>query len=271
MLDPAFAEVLERNVSTAVRAAAVVITAAESARGDLVAAYDLDPAAVDVVPHGVDLERFRPGLSGGQEIVGAAAADAGAPYVAFVGVLHPRKNLAAVRAAVAGLARAGFPHVLAVVGAPAGDRADPSELEREALAELPDAPGRIVRVPAPSDDELAQILAGAAAFCLPSLYEGFGLPCLEAMACGAPVVVSDRGALPELVADAGLVVPPDADAVQEALARVLSEPALARDLRARARARAETFPWSRTVDGWVAALERAAAGSADAHGATLPE
>ncbi|MEA2273232.1 MAG: hypothetical protein QOI98_1940 [Solirubrobacteraceae bacterium] len=271
MLDPAFAEVLERNVSAAVRAAAVVITAAESARRDLVAAYELDPARVEVVPHGVDLERFRPGLDGGPEIVAEAGAAQGAPYVVFVGVLHPRKNLSAVRAAIGALAQAGFPHVLAVVGAPAGDRADPSALEEEAVAEIPDAPGRIARLRAVSDEELAQVLAGAAAFCLPSLYEGFGLPCLEAMACGAPVVVSDRGALPELVGDAGLVVSPDADAVRDALARVVSEPALADDLRVRARARAETFPWSRTVDGWLAALERAASGDSDMREATLPE
>ena len=102
------------------------------------------------------------------------------------------------------------------------------------------------------------MLAGADAFCLPSLSEGFGLPALEAMACGAPVVAAARGALPEVVADAGLLVEPTAGALAAALDRVLTDPALARDLRGRARRRALELPWSRTADGWLAALEQAA-------------
>ena len=78
-----------------------------------------------------------------------------------------------------------------------------------------------------TDAELAALMAGAAAFCLPSLYEGFGLTALEAMACGAPVVVSDRGALPEVVGDAGVIVAPSADGVRSALARILRDPELA--------------------------------------------
>ena len=80
----------------------------------------------------------------------------------------------------------------------------------------------------PSDAELAGLMAGAAAFCLPSLYEGFGLTALEALACGAPAVVSDRGSLPEVVGDAALVVTPEAGAVAEALRTVLGDPATRR-------------------------------------------
>ena len=96
-----------------------------------------------------------------------------------------------------------------------------------------------------SDDEVARVMGGASALCLPSLMEGFGMAVVEAMACGAPVVVSDRGALPEVVADAGIVVPPTAHAVEAALADVLGEPVLAADLSRRGILRAAEFSWGR--------------------------
>jgi glycosyltransferase involved in cell wall biosynthesis len=207
-----------------------------------------DTGGVHVVPHGVDLQLFRPGIAGGRERVGS-------PYVLFAGVLHPRKNLDALRQAIAGVARAGLPHVLVVVGSAPADRPDSRDLVAAATAEIPGAPGRLMRIENPSDEELAALMAGADAVCLPSWFEGFGLPALEAMACGVPVVVSDRGALPEVVADAGIVTTPAADAIEAALLRVLTEPELARDLRVRARARAETMPWSRTVERWLAVID----------------
>jgi alpha-1,3-rhamnosyl/mannosyltransferase len=205
------------------------------------------PERVTAVAHGVDPRRFRPGLRGGARRVGA-------PYVLFAAAVHPRKNLAALRDAMAGLARRGWPHVLVVAGGPAADRADSSDLEEAAGAELPGAPGRVRRVEALDTRELASLMAGAAAFCLPSHWEGFGLTALEAMACGTPVVVSDRGALPEVVGDAGLVVSPDAADVEEALDRVLGDAALAERLGRAGRARAEGFTWRRTAEGWTAVL-----------------
>jgi alpha-1,3-rhamnosyl/mannosyltransferase len=102
-------------------------------------------------------------------------------------------------------------------------------------------------------------MAGASAFCLPSLGEGFGLTALEAMASGTPVVVSDRGALPEVVGEAGLCVAPEPAALEEALGRVLTDSALAARLTAAGRERAAGLTWSRTAEGWLASLERAAA------------
>jgi alpha-1,3-rhamnosyl/mannosyltransferase len=113
-------------------------------------------------------------------------------------------------------------------------------------------------LPEAGDDDLAALMADADAFCLPSFAEGFGLPALEAMACGVPVLVSDRGALPELVGDAAIVTEPTVDAVEHGLARVFDDAGLAAALRTAARARALEFPWSRTVAGWLSVLERAA-------------
>jgi glycosyltransferase involved in cell wall biosynthesis len=97
-------------------------------------------------------------------------------------------------------------------------------------------------------DDLPALYSGASVLCLPSFYEGFGLPALEAMACGTPVVVSDRASLPEVVGEAGLTVDPDSpEAIAEALHRALTDSALAADLREQGLARAATFSWHKTA------------------------
>jgi glycosyltransferase involved in cell wall biosynthesis len=100
-------------------------------------------------------------------------------------------------------------------------------------------------------------LAGAAAFCSPSLMEGFGLSVLEAMACAVPVVVSDRGALPELVDDAGIVTEPSADALEAGLREVLSDDARAAELGAAGRERSRRYTWGATAAQWRRALDEA--------------
>ncbi len=260
VIEPAFLRYIAPQTEQAVAAATHVITPSEAARRDLIASYELEPGRVHAVHHGLDPVFLAAG-GGGAELVARARDGAAAPYVLFAAALHPRKNLAAVRDAVSALAAEGHPQVLAIAGRPPADRADASELVRAASAELQGAPGRVVMLGEPSDRELAALMAGADAFCLPSLYEGFGLTALEAMGAGAPVIVSDRGALPEVVGDAGLVVAPTADSLAGALRRVLGDAGLAAGMRERSIARAREFTWSRTAEGWLAVLRAAAAGS----------
>jgi glycosyltransferase involved in cell wall biosynthesis len=248
-LDPAFLAHIAPRTERAVQLADAVIVPSHAGAGDLVAAYGLSADRVHAVHHGVD-PGFAPGVTGGSELVGT-----GVPYVLYAATLHPRKNLSAVLAAVARLAGEGFPHVLAVAGHPAPDRADSSALEAALAGE------GVVRIGRTSDLQLAALMAGAAAVCLPSLYEGFGLTALEALACGAPLVVSDRGALPEVVGDAAVVVAPTVDAVAGGLRDVLTEPALSARLRAAGPQRARRFTWEQTAVGWLAVL-RGAAGAA---------
>jgi glycosyltransferase involved in cell wall biosynthesis len=257
VLNPEFLAHIASHTESAVRAAVRVITPARVPAADLVAAYGLDPTRVRAVPHGVD-PGFTPSAPGGAELVAAAGGAPGAPYVLYAASLHPRKNLPVLRQAMAALAAEGLPHLLVVAGGPAPDRADSTALELAAAAELPGAPGRVVRVGTPSDAELAGLMAGAAAFCLPSLYEGFGLTVLEAMACGAAVVSSDRGALPEVVGGCGVVVAPEAGAVREGLRRVLTDRELAARLSAEAAVRARGFTWRHTAEGWLSVLGDAA-------------
>ncbi|HEX3978761.1 MAG TPA: glycosyltransferase family 1 protein [Solirubrobacteraceae bacterium] len=251
LLHPAFLAGIEERTERAVRMAARVITPSESSRRDVAGLYDLKPARVHVVPYGVDAT-FSAGPRGG---VGTVRE----PYVLFAAMLHPRKNLEVLRQAMALLAGEGLGHRLVVAGRPAADGSDVEAIARAAAADIPGAAGRVIFVGEVSDADLAALMAGAAAYCLPSLYEGFGLTALEAMACGTPVVVSDRGALSEVVGDAGLVVAPEPDAVAGALRAVLSDPERARQLRKAGPERARRFSWERTADGWLD-VARAAAG-----------
>jgi glycosyltransferase involved in cell wall biosynthesis len=250
LLDTEFAAGIDAATGVAVAAAAAVITPSEAARAQVIEVYGRAPQEVEAIHHGVDHAVFHPGLQGGRERIGA-------PYVLFVGVPHPRKNVGAVRQAVADLAAAGFEHKLAIVGNPAPDPRAESFIA-DAIRDLPEHPGRTAHFRSLPVHQLAALMAGADLLCLPSLFEGFGLPVLEAMACGTPVVVSDRGALPEVVGEGGVVVEPDAESVSRAVRRVVGDAELAARLRRAAAERAAGFSWARTAAGWADVLRRVA-------------
>jgi glycosyltransferase involved in cell wall biosynthesis len=260
-IDPGFLAEIEPRTAHALAVARQVITLSHASRRDLIAHYGLDPERVHAVHPGVD-PGFRPGLEGGSELVARHRGGRSAPYVLFAASLHPRKNLDALREAMSALVARGLPHVLAIAGSPAPDRPDSAELARLAAAPLDAGEDRVALIAEPSDEQLAALMAGAAAFCLPSLYEGFGLTAAEAMACGAAVVVSDRGALPEVVGQAGVVCPPTARALADALGALLADEPRRSALGRAAAARASQLTWQRTAAGWLAVLRAAALGRA---------
>ena len=250
-----FLKVIDRQTAACCRAAAAVITPSGSACSQVVDHYGVAREKVHVVPYGVDHSIFRPGLKGGVELVASAGGDSRRPYILCVGQVHPRKNFAAVRAALDDLALKGFPHQLVTVSRAPVRGADHSGSQRAAALPLPLSGRAVVSITRPSDVELAALMASAAAFCQPSFMEGFGLTVLEAMACGVPVVVSDRGSLPEVVDSAGTIVPPTADALARALAKLLRDPKRAEEMGRRAQLRAAEFGWNRTAAGWLAAIK----------------
>jgi glycosyltransferase involved in cell wall biosynthesis len=241
----------ESSRASALRATRIV-TPSESSRRQIVESYGVPGERVVVAPHGVDHAVFHPGAEGGQSVIERGGGDAERPYVVFVSQLHPRKNLAALRDAMTRLADRGYPHALVLVSGARVDRAASATLENAT------APN-VVHLEGLSEGELAGVIAGATAFCLPSLMEGFGLTALEAMACGVPAIVSDRGALPEVVGDAGVVTAPTTDAIEAALARVLHDDREARALGEAGYQRAKEFTWGRTAGRWRAAIDEARA------------
>ncbi len=205
---------------------------------------------VEVVYPGVDAE-FRPGSS---DSIAATRAEIGAPdgYLLYAGTLEPRKNIGAIldaweflveRGGLLGLAGRGAVPPLVLVG-PYG-WGGPKLLQR--IAAL--APKGLIHLGPVPRARLVQLFQAATVFVYPSLYEGFGLPAAEAMACGVPTVVSNRSSLPEVVGKAGLQVEiGEPAALAEALGRLLADPGRARELAARGPAQAARFTWIQAAD-----------------------
>jgi glycosyltransferase involved in cell wall biosynthesis len=164
------------------------------------------------------------------------------PYALFVGTLEPRKNLPLLIEAFAEVRRRLDAQLL--IAGPRGWLDEPI-FAAHARSDLGDAVRFLGRL---DEHDLAVLYSHAGVFVLPSLYEGFGLPVLEAMACGAPVVSSNAGPLPEVAGDAAVLLPPeDPAAWAEAIGQVLGSPGLAEDLRRRGFRRARMFSWQRAA------------------------
>jgi glycosyltransferase involved in cell wall biosynthesis len=219
-------------VPGAARRATRVIVSTRHVGEEIVQRLRVAPERIRVTPFGI-FPRFRP-TPPDRDWLDQRFALSG-PYVLSVGTLEPRKNLEAVLLALPQI-RAEHDVSLLVVG---GRGWKTGGLERR----LHETPG-VVPAGHVSDDELVRLYSGAACFVFPSLAEGFGFPPLEAMACGAPVVCSDRTGLPEIVGDAALLVEPtDVEAVADAVRRVLSDEGLAGELRQRGIERARSYTW----------------------------
>jgi glycosyltransferase involved in cell wall biosynthesis len=212
------------------RRALAVVTVSEFSRRELVQTAGLEPEAVTVIPGGVDA-RFRPDVD--PEPV-ARRLGLSRPYVLTVATDDGRKNLESLARVAGALADQGIELVWA------GDR-------RPYFA--PAAAASSVRSLGYVDDaDLPGLYAGARAFVLPSRYEGFGLTCLEAMACGTPVVAANRAALPETCGDAALLVDPDDGEALTRAVLIAAGDALTREaLRSAGLRRAAQFRWERTA------------------------
>lgn len=248
---PGMRTLLGAAVPRSVRRATHVIAVSEATKQDLVNLYGTLPEKISVIYAGVQ-PHFRPiedtlairtryGLSD-------------APFILTVGTLQPRKNhLRLVQAFV----RMDAPDHKLVIAGGKGWIYDEvrAEVERLGLA------GRVLFPGFVADEDLPALYSAAEMFVYPSLYEGFGLPVLEAMACGTPVVTSDTSSLPEVVAggEAGLMVNPlDVDALAEAMGRLLLDATLRANLIEKGRAQAAGFTWEKTARQTLALYEHLA-------------
>jgi glycosyltransferase involved in cell wall biosynthesis len=232
-----------RGTELARRHAALVVVPSRATFDECIAAgFHAD--RVRIVPWGI-----HPSVTSDEEVTKARAAHGlDRPYVLFTGTVEPRKNLPRLLAAFRSLHRDDVDLVL--IG-PEGWNEDVGDALRD-LGPRAHALGFL------SVDERNALMAGAAVFCYPSISEGFGLPVLEAMAQGAPVVTSSTTSTHEVVGDAGLTVDPaDTDAIAAAIAQLLDDRDAAAALGRAARERAATFTWERTATGYLAAYREA--------------
>ncbi len=223
-----------------VRRATRVIAVSDATRNDIIRLYGCDPARVTTVPNGVGPE-FAP-LPEAQ--VAAFRRERGLPdpFILFLGTLQPRKNLETLLRAYARVAaESGWG--LVVVGA-TGWSYEPIFATAEALG-LADS---VVFAGFAEPDELPLWYNAAGMLVYPSVYEGFGLPALEAMACGTPVIAANNSSLPEVVGEAGLLVGArDVEALAHAIATLARDPELRIELSRRGRQRASGFSWRTTA------------------------
>ncbi len=235
---------LEWSTRFSARGASHLLADSQATRADLVRLYGVAPEKVTVVYPGRD-----------QALVPTDPAPVRAryhlpaDYILHVGTLQPRKNLPRLMEAVAALREQGQAVSLVLAGR-AGWLSEPILARARALA-------GVVRVlDYVPDADLAGLYAGARVFAFPSLYEGFGFPVLEALACETPVVCANTSSLPELAGEAALLVDPtDISALTQALGRLLTDPTLRATLVARGREQVRRFSWDKAAEVTMRVLE----------------
>jgi glycosyltransferase involved in cell wall biosynthesis len=231
----------------ALRHTDAVLTDSQHSRRDIARYLGVPDDRMEVISCGVD-PRFRPIPDGQERRVALARYGVRQPYMLYVGGINARKNIAQLFEAFAQVLERRPDLTLVVAGKRQWQTgAIDAALQRLDLADHVHFTGYL------ADADLPALYSAAELFVFPSLYEGFGLPPLEAMACGTPVVASNASSLPEVVGDAAILVDPyDVDALAGAISRALEERALAAELRARGSARARTFTWERTASETIA-------------------
>ncbi|HEX2645610.1 MAG TPA: glycosyltransferase family 1 protein [Candidatus Dormibacteraeota bacterium] len=233
-------------VPRSVLRADVVIAVSENTARDVADIFGIDKSRIDVVPHGVS-PRMRP-MSAEDLAEWRSRLNLPERFILFVGTVEPRKNLPTLLEAWATMR--DRPDLVVV-----GSWGWLYEPIKEMMSRL--GP-RLHHLESVDPADLPVIYNLARALAHPAWYEGFGLPPLEAMACGTPVVVSDRSSLPEVVGDAAIVVPADQpQAWRKELERVLGDAQLAADLRSRGILRAAQFSWGRAAQKTWTAIDEA--------------
>lgn len=238
---------LELTTRYAARRATRLIAVSRSTADDLERLYRVPADRITVIPSGVSA-RMRPQSPAA---VAAATSRLGlhGPYFLFVGRNHPRKNLAMLRRAFRDARARGLQATLVLAG-PGHERTVATD--------------GVVAVDYVPDDELPVLYAGALALVMPSRFEGFGFPALEAMRCGTAVIASTAGALPEIVGTAGVLLSPDdAGAWSQAMLELASDSALQRRLIEAGEARSAAFTWDAAAAKTWRVLERAAQRATD--------
>lgn len=226
-----------------------VLSISASTERDLIDYCKVDPRRIRVVYNGADLERFSPRNREQAKAHVMASSPIPHDYILYISRLeHPGKNHVGLIEAFAKMkADTGLPHKLVLVGS----RWNGAEAIDAAVAEH-NMQDEVIFPGFLPNDVLPDLMSGADLFVFPSLFEGFGIPVLEAMSAGTPVVASNASSIPEVVGDAGILVEPtDTTAMAEAMARVLNDAGLSADLSARGLQQSRRFSWQDATRGVI--------------------
>jgi len=239
---------------TAVRKASRIIVPSKATRDELVRVLDGEPTTTDVAYHGVDTATFHPPTEEDRRRVRMRLGLGDRRYVAFLGMLEPRKNVPNL---IRGWAEAVHwrdePPALVLAGGSGWD----DEVDA-AIAAVP-SHLRVLRPGYLRFSDLPGYLGGSELVAYPSHGEGFGLPVLEAMACGAPVLTTPRLSLPEVGGDAVAYTQPDVDSIARELGTLLDDADRRAQLATAGLARAREFTWAACADAHLASYARAVA------------
>ncbi len=235
---------LELGLHKSMRRADRIVTDSEFSKSEIIKYYPEFAEKIRVVPCGVDSERFHPETD--PETLSKVKETYGLPeeYFLYLGTLEPRKNLERLIDAYAQFAKKVENPAKLVLAGGKGWLYDGifQKVQELGLSE------QVLFTQYIADEDLCALMSGALAFVFPSIYEGFGMPPLEAMACGTPVLVSDAASLPEVTGDSAVIVKADStDSIAEGLYKLYTDEALRRRLSAEGLARAKEFSWERSA------------------------
>ncbi|MEX0991073.1 MAG: glycosyltransferase family 1 protein [Actinomycetota bacterium] len=242
----------------ALKNAAEIVTVSEATRRDLIDIYDVAPERVTAVLSGVDMDAIKPAAPEDVETTRTTYGVDG-PYFLFIGGLEPRKNLRMMLRAFGKVPDDVRPN-LVLAGSPVPWVPGGKDMVDSAVRALPpSARDQVILTGYVSEAEKLALLTGAEALVYPSVYEGFGLPVLEAMACGTPVLTSDLSSLPEVVGDDAVLVDPyESGSIADGMERLMRDAELRARLREAGPRRARTFSWEETARQTAKVLHRAA-------------
>lgn len=243
-MDPENYKKLDKGLRESCNRSDAIVTISENSKKEIASFLNIPDSKIHIISPGVDTSVYRP-MQPSEYINVISKYNLPNKYLLYLGTIEPRKNIAAIIRAYHSFVSMGATDYKLVI---AGKKGWMFEQIFSLVKEL-NIEDKVIFPGYVQEEDKPYIYAGAAAFLFPSLYEGFGMPPLEAMACGVPVITSDTSSLPEVVGDAGILVQPtDVDGISKAIYNLVSQPELRNRLSEKGLSRAESFSWGKSTE-----------------------